>query len=63
MTVTAIVGANWGDEGKGKMTDALAGRRILSSVSKAEATRGIPLSIRMENLRCGFFLPASSIRG
>ena len=25
MTVTAIVGANWGDEGKGKMTDALAG--------------------------------------
>lgn len=25
MPVTAIVGANWGDEGKGKMTDALAG--------------------------------------
>ncbi|WP_201008523.1 adenylosuccinate synthase [Paenibacillus glycanilyticus] len=24
MTVTAIVGANWGDEGKGKMTDAWA---------------------------------------
>ncbi|WP_127579550.1 adenylosuccinate synthase [Paenibacillus koleovorans] len=24
MPVTAIVGANWGDEGKGKMTDALA---------------------------------------
>ncbi|MCA0755636.1 adenylosuccinate synthase [Paenibacillus sp. N4] len=24
MTVTAIVGATWGDEGKGKMTDALA---------------------------------------
>lgn len=24
MCVTAIVGANWGDEGKGKMTDALA---------------------------------------
>ncbi|MFC5402648.1 adenylosuccinate synthase [Cohnella soli] len=24
MTVTAVVGANWGDEGKGKMTDALA---------------------------------------
>jgi adenylosuccinate synthase len=24
MTVTAIVGASWGDEGKGKMTDALA---------------------------------------
>lgn len=26
MTVTAIVGANWGDEGKGKMTDVLAGQ-------------------------------------
>ncbi|PYI53414.1 adenylosuccinate synthase [Paenibacillus flagellatus] len=26
MPVTAIVGANWGDEGKGKITDALAGR-------------------------------------
>ena len=26
MTVTAIVGANWGDEGKGKMTDYLAGQ-------------------------------------
>jgi adenylosuccinate synthase len=25
MTATAIVGANWGDEGKGKMVDALAG--------------------------------------
>ena len=24
MTVTAIVGANWGDEGKGKTTDFLA---------------------------------------
>ncbi|BBH18694.1 adenylosuccinate synthetase [Paenibacillus baekrokdamisoli] len=25
MPITAIVGANWGDEGKGKITDALAG--------------------------------------
>lgn len=24
MSVTAIVGANWGDEGKGKMTDLMA---------------------------------------
>ncbi|HVZ32185.1 MAG TPA: adenylosuccinate synthetase, partial [Polyangiaceae bacterium] len=24
MTVTAVVGANWGDEGKGRMVDALA---------------------------------------
>lgn len=26
MSVTAIVGANWGDEGKGKITDAMAGQ-------------------------------------
>ena len=26
MSVTAVVGANWGDEGKGKMTDLLAGQ-------------------------------------
>ncbi|MCY9663083.1 adenylosuccinate synthase [Paenibacillus chondroitinus] len=26
MTVTAIVGANWGDEGKGKMTDVLSAK-------------------------------------
>ncbi|SDW56830.1 adenylosuccinate synthase [Paenibacillus sp. CF384] len=26
MTVTAIVGANWGDEGKGKLTDVLAAK-------------------------------------
>ena len=25
MTVTAIVGAQWGDEGKGRIVDALAG--------------------------------------
>ena len=25
MTITAVVGANWGDEGRGKITDALAG--------------------------------------
>lgn len=26
MAVTAVVGANWGDEGKGKITDYLAGK-------------------------------------
>jgi len=29
MSVTAIVGANWGDEGKGKMIDFLAGRAAM----------------------------------
>ena len=31
--VTAVVGANWGDEGKGKITDMLA-KQILLSVSR-----------------------------
>ena len=26
--VRAVVGANWGDEGKGKITDMLAGEEI-----------------------------------
>ena len=29
--VTAVVGANWGDEGKGKITDMLAERKLISS--------------------------------
>ena len=28
--VTAVVGANWGDEGKGKITDMLAEKPISS---------------------------------
>ena len=28
--VKAVVGANWGDEGKGKITDMLAEKPILS---------------------------------
>ncbi len=28
--VKAVVGANWGDEGKGKITDMLAEKLILS---------------------------------
>ncbi len=34
--VKAVVGANWGDEGKGKITDMLAKRRISSSVFRVE---------------------------
>ncbi len=34
--VKAVVGANWGDEGKGKITDMLAERQILSFVFREE---------------------------
>ena len=39
--VKAVVGANWGDEGKGKITDMLGKRRISSSGSRAEQMRAI----------------------
>ena len=34
--VQAVVGANWGDEGKGKITDMLAEKQTLLCVSRAE---------------------------
>ena len=47
MPVTAVVGANWGDEGKGKMTDVLATGVVLDAGAllgelDGLATRGIP---------------------
>ena len=40
--VTAIVGANWGDEGKGKITDML-GEETSSFVSREEVMQVIQL--------------------
>lgn len=45
--VRAIVGANWGDEGKGKLTDMLAKEPTLIPVFREEATQVIRLSIIM----------------
>ena len=38
--LTAIVGINWGDEGKGRMVDLLSEIRTSSSAIKAATTRG-----------------------
>ena len=35
--VTAIVGANWGDEGKGKITDLLASESDIAGATKERA--------------------------
>jgi adenylosuccinate synthase len=43
MSVTAVVGATWGDEGKGKITDALH-PRMSSSVFKGAAMQVTPSS-------------------
>lgn len=39
--VTAVVGANWGDEGKGKITDMLAKEADTSFVSRVEQMQDI----------------------
>ena len=40
--IKAVVGANWGDEGKGKITDMLA-KETLLSVSRVVRMQAIPL--------------------
>lgn len=47
--VKAVVGANWGDEGKGKITDMLAEKQILSFVSRVEQMPDIQLSMITAN--------------
>ena len=53
--VRAIVGANWGDEGKARSQICLQKSLTLSSVSRAEVMQVIPLSMIMVNLRFIFF--------
>ena len=56
--VRAIVGANWGDEGKGKITDMLAKESDIIIVSRAEVMQAIPLSMITASLPFTFFHPA-----
>lgn len=39
--VKAVVGANWGDEGKGKITDMMAENADISCVFREAQTQGI----------------------
>lgn len=39
--LTAVVGINWGDEGKGRMVDLLSERYDIVCRYQAETTRGI----------------------
>ena len=52
--VTAIVGANWGDEGKGKITDMLGEK---SDIIREEAMQVTPSSMIMVSLHCIFCHP------
>ena len=60
--VRTIVGANWGDEGKGKVTDLLAEESDVVVTSKAARMRVTPSSMNTANLRCICCRPAFSIK-
>ena len=50
--IKAVVGANWGDEGKGKITDMLAREADIIVRFQAEPMRAIPSSTTMVSLHC-----------
>ncbi len=51
--VKAIVGANWGDEGKGKITDMFAEQAdVVIRFQGREPTQAIPSSTTMAVSRC-----------
>ena len=60
--VKAIVGANWGDEGKGKITDMLAADSDIVIRFQGGANAGHTIINDTENLHCIFFRQVHSIR-
>lgn len=56
--IRAIVGANWGDEGKGKITDMYAADSDLVVRFQGAPMRDIPLLMRRGVLHFTFFRPA-----
>ena len=50
--IKAVVGANWGDEGKGKITDMLAEKADIIVRFQGGANAGHTIVMIMENLRC-----------
>ena len=58
--VRAIVGANWGDEGKGKITDMLAKESDIIVRFQAAAMLVTPSSTITENLPFTCFRPVFS---
>lgn len=59
--VKAIVGANWGDEGKGKITDMLAEESDIIVRFEEELMQDILLLMIMESSRFIFYLREFSI--
>ena len=59
MASTAIVGVNWGDEGKGRMVDLLT-EAFAVVVSRAAPTPAMSSLTSSASLTCICFLPASA---
>ena len=53
--IKAVVGANWGDEGKGKITDMLAQEADIIVRFREEPMQDIRSSTIMANLHCIHF--------
>ena len=59
--VRAIVGANWGDEGKGKITDMLGEKSDIIEDSREEVMPDILLLMNMVSLHFIYFHQEYSI--
>ena len=60
MPAVVLVGAQWGDEGKGKATDLLGGGSTTSSATRAATTPATPSSSATRSTPCTCCPPASS---
>ena len=54
--VKAVVGANWGDEGKGKITDMLAENADIIVRFQGGSNAGHTIINDMEDLHCIYYL-------
>ena len=59
--VRAVVGANWGDEGKGKITDMLAKEADIIIRFQGGANAGHTIVTIMESSHCIHYHPVFSI--
>lgn len=50
MTSVVVVGTQWGDEGKGKITDFLSQRRMQSLVLQVAIMQDIPLKLKVKHI-------------
>ena len=62
MTVTTIIGAQWGDEGKGKITDYLADNSKVVARSQGGNNAGHTIQIKEKIFKLNL-LPSGIIRG